>query len=90
MGKSTDVNETRKQLYKNFQETRGAITAYCRQKGITDEWLRLVFKGEYDDLDLLIDAADFLKAYKENREAEKANKHAILEQKVLELSTCLS
>lgn len=82
MGKITDVNETRKQLYKNFQDTRGAMMAFCREKGITDEWMRLVFKGEYEDLDLLIEAADFLKRYKEGKETERNRKSKILQGKV--------
>lgn len=82
MSKNTDVNETRKQLYENFQQTRGAIMAFCREKSITAEWLRLVFKGEYQDLDLLIEAADFLKQFKENKASEVARKSEILQGKV--------
>lgn len=86
MHKSSNVNDTRKELYEKFQGTRGALTAFCRTKGITDEWLRLVFKGEYEDLDLLIEAADFLKEFKANREAERENKQMLLTQKVSSLS----
>lgn len=82
MGKITDVNETRKQLYENFQNTRGAMMAFCREKGITDEWMRLVFKGTYEDLDLLIEAADFLKRFKEKKASEIARKSGILQGKV--------
>ncbi len=82
MRKSNNVNETRKQLYENFQQTRGASAAFCRVKGITQEWMRLVFKGEYEDLDLLIEAADFLKEFKENKQAEIERKSEILQGKV--------
>lgn len=86
MGKITDVNETRKQLYKNFQNTRGAMAAFCRKKGITDEWMRLVFKGEYEDLDLLIEAADFLNRFRIDKLREANRKAEILTGKVAALS----
>lgn len=85
MRKNTDVTQTRKELYENFQKTRGAIAAFCRKKNITGEWMRLVFKGEYDDLDLLIDAADFLKQFRADMEAERTRKSEILSGKVAEL-----
>lgn len=85
MRKNTDVTETRKELYENFQKTRGATAAFCREKNITGEWMRLVFKGEYDDLDLLIDAADFLKKFRQGKESERNRKSEILSSKVSEL-----
>lgn len=62
------------------------MAAFCRKKDITPEWLRLVFIGEYEDLDLLIDAADFLKTFKSERESERTRKSEILNLKVAELS----
>jgi len=86
MHKSNDANETRNELYKKFQETRGAITAFCRERQITDEWMRLVFKGQYEDLDLLIAAADFLKKFKDDKTKERTTKESILRNKVTEIS----
>lgn len=86
MHKSSEVNDTRKELYENFQKTRGAIMAFCRHKGITDEWLRLVFKGEYEDLDLLLEAAEWLQSFKRQRTAERERKHEMLRAKVTELA----
>ena len=89
MHKSKSTDETRKELYEKFQATRGASTAFCREQKITGEWLRQVFKGEYDDLDLLIAAADFLKRYKADKEQERERKELLLSAKVMELSTAL-
>lgn len=87
MHKSRDTDETRKELYEKFQATRGALTAFCKAQGITGEWARQVFKGEYEDLDLLIAAADFLKQYKSDKEQERQRKESLLSAKVTELSS---
>lgn len=86
MHKSKSTDETRKELYEKFQATRGASAAFCREQKITGEWLRQVFKGEYEDLDLLIAAADFLKRYKADKEQERERKAQLLSDKVTAIS----
>lgn len=83
-----DYNETRKQLQQKFKEreSRGAAFAFCREKGITDEWLRTVLNGEQYNPDLLIEAADFLKKYREEKAAERERKHELLREKVAALA----
>jgi hypothetical protein len=84
-----EYNETREQLYKKFKEpeSRGAAFAFCRHKGISDEWLRQVLTGKHENLDLLIEAADFLKTYRANKAAERSDKQEMLEQKVKALAS---
>lgn len=82
MCKSMNTTETTKGLYEKFQQERGAMAAFCREKGITQEWLRLVFSGQFEDLDLLIDAADFLVRFKKKRQEEREQKVRLLNEKV--------
>lgn len=86
MGKNMNANDIREELYKKFKNTRGAGAAFCRHKGITQEWLRLVFIGEYEALDLLIEAADFLKTFKQDKEAQRVEKQSQLQEMVQALA----
>ncbi len=80
--KSMNSTDTTKRLYEKFQAERGAIAAFCREKGITQEWLRLVFTGRFEDLELLIEAADFLVRYKEEKVRNREQKIQVLQEKV--------
>lgn len=77
-----NTTETTKGLYEKFQQERGAMAAFCREKGITQEWLRLVFSGQFEDLDLLIEAADFLVQFKLQKQEAREKKVQLLNQKV--------
>ena len=55
-----NIDMLRKQLRSSFRREYGSVEAFCREKGITSAWLRLVFSGKYEADDLLIEAADFL------------------------------
>lgn len=86
MRKCMDTTEMTKGLHEKFQAERGAMAAFCREKGITHEWLRLVFIGEYEDLDLMIEAADFLAKFKAQRQASRQQKAQLLNEKVQALT----
>lgn len=86
MGKIRNENDTAKELHKKFRAERGAITAFCDQKGITPEWLRLVFIGEYQDIDLMLDAAEFLAKFKAEKEALHLQKANLLHERVQALA----
>jgi hypothetical protein len=102
MGKSTEVKEmnciknsiytemdfeqARAGLYAAFQLERGALTAFAKEKQVTVEWLRMVFIGKYEDVDLLIEAADFLLRYKEEKATRVATKSRVFVEKVQSLA----
>lgn len=81
-----EIKEVREALHKAFRTEHGALKAFAKKKGITQEWLRLVFIGQYNDMDLLIEAADFLKELKDSKMNEVSQKHTVLTQKVLSLA----
>lgn len=102
MGKNTDVKErncikdsiytesdfeqARAGLYSAFQLERGALTAFAKEKKVTVEWLRMVFIGKYEDVDLLIDAADFLLHYKTEKAQMATTKTRVFVEKVQSLA----
>ncbi|MBK8923259.1 MAG: hypothetical protein IPM81_17405 [Saprospirales bacterium] len=65
MTKSADIVQLRMELRAKFRQEYGPVTAFCRERGISPEWLRLVFAGRYEGYDLLVEAAEFLSRYKE-------------------------
>lgn len=81
-----NIDMLRKQLRSSFRREYGSVEAFCREKGITSAWLRLVFSGKYEADDLLIEAADFLDRFIEKKQAERLEKQRLLAEKIAKLS----
>ena len=84
--KELNFEEARAGLYAAFQRERGALTAFAKAKKVTVEWLRMVFIGQYEDVDLLIHAADFLLRYKDEKAATADAKSRVFVEKVQSLA----
>lgn len=85
MSKPTDLVQLRLELRAKFRQEYGSVTAFCRQRGISPEWLRLVFAGRYEGYDLLIEAAEFLSRYKAEKLAQRLQKQRYFAEKVANL-----
>jgi len=86
MCKFTNVDDLPKELHDKFRLERGALAAFCREKQVSSEWMRLIFTGRYEADDLLIEATEFLALYKANKQAEKIEKQRLLAEKIADLS----
>ena len=85
MSKSADLVQMRLELRAKFRQEYGSVTAFCRERGISPEWLRLVFAGRYEEYDLLIEAAEFLSRYKAEKQAQRLQKQRYFAEKVANL-----
>ena len=85
MTKSADIVQLRMELRAKFRQEYGSVTAFCRERGISPEWLRLVFAGRYEGYDLLVEAAEFLSRYKEEKQAQRLQKQRYFAEKVANL-----
>ena len=85
MSKSADLVQMRLELRAKFRQEYGSVTAFCRERGISPEWLRLVFAGRYEEYDLLIEAAEFLSRYKAEKQAQRLQKQRYFAEKVASL-----
>ena len=86
MNKSADIVQLRLGLRANFRKEHGSFAAFCRERGISPEWLRLVFGGKYEDYDLLVEAAEFLSRFKAQKHAQRLEKQRYFAEKVANLS----
>ncbi len=86
MDKPIKIDVLRNQLRGKFRQQHGSVSAFCREKGITSAWLRLVFSGKYESDDLLLEAADFLDRFIANKQVERIKKQRLLAEKVAKLS----
>lgn len=85
MTKSADIVQLRMELRAKFRQEYGSVTAFCRERGISPEWLRLVFAGRYEGYDLLVEAAEFLSRYKTEKQAQRLQKQRYFAEKVANL-----
>ena len=85
MTKFTDLVQLRLELRAKFRQEYGSVAAFCRERGISPEWLRLVFAGRYEEYDLLIEAAEFLSRYKAEKQAQRLQKQRYFAEKVANL-----
>lgn len=85
MSKSTDIVQLRLDLRAKFRQEHGSVSAFCRERGISPEWLRLVFAGRYEEYDLLTEAAEFLSRYKAEKQARLLQKQRYFAEKVANL-----
>lgn len=86
MSKSTDLVQMRLELRAKFRKEYGSVAAFCRERGISPEWLRLVFSGRYEEYDLLIEAAEFLSRYMAEKQAQRLQKQRHFAEKVANLT----
>lgn len=86
MGKVTDVDELRKNLHSGFKNERGALVAFCREYGYSRNWVRMVLAGDFENLQVLIEAAEFLPAFQARKRADREQKLEILADKVAMLA----
>jgi len=82
MGKVTDVTQLRKSVHDGFKNQRGALVAFCREHGYSRNWVRMVLSGEFDCLQVLIEAADFIPVYRDRKIADRQQKLEVLATKV--------
>ncbi|MCC6280393.1 MAG: hypothetical protein IT262_07330 [Saprospiraceae bacterium] len=85
MSKPTDLVQLRLELRAKFRQEYGSVSAFCRERGISPEWLRLVFAWRYEGYDLLIEAAEFLSRFKTEKQAQRLQKQHYLAEKVANL-----